>query len=137
MRRLGSLLLTGVLLGVPRALEARTFGLQRSVYIDVSPLAPEPQAFARELEVALLDGAYALADDPARATVVIEVHSATTTHRVGRSRAEAVLISVRDGGSTRPLVLHYPADQRMAAARSLLDRLGSGRSLEAGGTAWC
>ena len=137
MTRLGSLLLAGVLLGVPRALEARTFGLQRSVYIDVSPLAPELQAFARELEAVLLDGAYALADDPSRATVVIEVHSATTTRTTARSRDEAVLISVRDRSSTRPLILHYPAEQRTAAARSLLDRLGSGRSLEAGGTAWC
>lgn len=130
MKHLGSLLLAGVLLGVPRALEARTFGLQRSVYIDVSPLAPELQAFARELEAALLGGCYAPADNPSQATVVIEVHSATTTHRVGRSRAEAVLISVRDRGSTRPLVLHYPAEQRTAAARSLLGRLAANRQIE-------
>ena len=131
MKRLGSLLLAGVLLGVPRALEARSFGFQRSVYIDVSPLAPELQAFARELETALLGSCYALADDPSRATVVVEVRSATTTHRPGHSRAEAVLITVQDGGSTRPLVLHYPAERRAAAARSLLGRLGGAGVLAA------
>lgn len=130
MRRIGSLLLAGVLLGVPRALEARTFGLQRSVYINVSPLAPELQAFARELEAALLESCYVLADDPSRATVVIEVHCATATGRAGRRPAEAVLISVRDGAATKPLVLHYSANQRTAAARALLERLVATRPIE-------
>jgi hypothetical protein len=130
MRRLGSLLLAGVLLGVPRALEARTFGLQRIVCIEVSPLAPELQAFARELEAALIENAYVLAGDPSRATVVVEVHAAATMRQVGWSRAEAVLISVREGSSTKPLVLHYPVGQRTAAARSLLDRLAATRPIE-------
>ena len=39
--RLGSVVLAAVLLGVPRALDARAFGVQRSVYLDVAPLAPE------------------------------------------------------------------------------------------------
>jgi hypothetical protein len=131
MKRLGSLLLAGVLLGVPRALEARTFGLQRSVYIDVSPLAPELQAFARDLERALVDNAYTLADDPSRATVVVEVRTATTTGAVAARRpSEAVLVSVREGKALRPLVLHYAPEQRAAAARALLDRLAVARPIE-------
>jgi len=127
MLRLSSILLAGVLLGVPRALEARTFGLQRSVYVDVSPLAPELQAFARELEAALLASAYALVDDPSRATLVVEVHNAATTRRSNPGPDEAVLITVRDGAATKPLVLHYPASRRTAAAQALLARLASPR----------
>jgi hypothetical protein len=129
MLRLGSLLLAGVLQGVPRALDTRIFGAQRSVYLDVSPLAPELEAFARDLERALLDACYGLARDPSRATVVVEVRAATTS-RAGRSSAEAVIVTVRDGSLMQPLVLHYAAERRAAAARALLQRLGPARLRE-------
>ena len=49
MLRLGSILLTALLTGVPRALDARAFGAQRSVYVEVAPNDPELASFAEEL----------------------------------------------------------------------------------------
>ena len=52
MRRLGSVLLAAVLLGVPRALEARSFGAPRSVYVDVALPAPGLAGFAEDSDAA-------------------------------------------------------------------------------------
>jgi hypothetical protein len=123
MLRLGSLLLTGVLLGVPRALEARAFGLPRSVHFEVAPMSPELERFARELQRALLEASFVLASDPREAAVVVDVRSAATFRRPGRDLARGVLLTVRDREGTRPLLLHYPAEDGARAARALLDTL--------------
>lgn len=130
MLRLGSLLLTGVLLGVPRALDTRAFGALRSVYVDVSPQAPELEAFGRELERALAGAAYALVAHPWRATAVVEVRSATTARMTDGRSCEAVVMAVRERDRTQPLTLHYAPEQRATAARALLTWLDSARTSE-------
>jgi hypothetical protein len=122
MLRLGSLVLTGVLLGVPRALEARTFGVQRAVHVEVSPRSPGLDAFARELERALVESSCTVAADRSDATVVVDVRSAASISDVGGA-SESVLLTVRDRAGARPLVLCYPAERAAGAARALLDRL--------------
>jgi hypothetical protein len=130
MLRLGSLVVTGVLLGVPRALESRTFGVQRSVYTEVSAPSPGLQAFAHELERALLESSYARVADPRQATLVVEVRSAAPIPRTGGPPCEGILLTVRDGAGTRPFFLHHPAQRGAAAARALLDRLSPVHALE-------
>ena len=66
--RLGSVLLAAVLLGVPRALEARSFGAPRSVYMDVARPAPDLAGFAEELQRALEAAGCRLAARPDGAT---------------------------------------------------------------------
>lgn len=122
MRRLGSVLLAAVLLGVPRALEARSFGAARSVYVDVALPAPGLASFAEELQRALEAAGCRLAARPDGATTVVEVHALWAQAGPGPG-AEAISFTVRDGRGRRPLVLHYPADRRADAARALLAAL--------------
>lgn len=123
MLRLGSVILAAALLGVPRALGARTFGAPRSVYVDVAPQAPELTDFVRELERAIGDAAYSLAACPSEATMVIEVQNiATAETSDGRSMA-AVTVVLREGTSARPWILHYDPPQRARAASRLVERL--------------
>ncbi len=121
--RLGSLLLASVLLGVPRALEARTFGAHRSFYVEVSREAPGLGPVADALSEALAQSACALARRRSQATTVIDVVSVlTTTDRQGRP-VEAVTLAVREGHRVRRVVLHGHPDDRAASARELVARL--------------
>jgi hypothetical protein len=125
MNPLGSLLLSSVLLGVPRALDARAFGAQRSVYVEVSPQAPELAAFAAALEQALGEGSWRIATHRAAATVVVDVLGVLDAHdRRGRA-LEAVRLAVHDRRGERRLVLQGIPDDRAAMARTLLERLGT------------
>jgi hypothetical protein len=118
-----SVVLAAVLLGVPRALEARWFGAQRPVYVDVAPEAPELTGLAHELERAIDRAACSLASRRSEATLVVElVGVSTTTGRDGR-RMEAATFLLRDGTRRRPVVLHYPPGGRAGAARALVDVL--------------
>jgi hypothetical protein len=121
--RLGSAILASVLLGVPRALDARTFGAQRSVYVEVAPSSPELQAFAAELSRALADAGFSMAARPGGATLVVEVHGLWRSEGNGAPPSEAISCSVRDRRRTRPLVLHYAPGEQPAAARALLRAL--------------
>src|SRR5512132_1423303 len=106
MPRLGSLVLASVLLGVPRALDARTFGAQRSVYLELSRPAPALGAFAEALSVALTDASWCLASQRTEATTVIDVVSVlSTTDRRGRP-VETFTLAVREGRQLRRIVLH-------------------------------
>jgi hypothetical protein len=118
--RLGSAILASVLLGVPRALDARAFGAPRSVYIQVAPDSPELSAFAEELSRALADAGASVATRPGAATLVVDVHGLWRS--VGRSGrvTETIRFTARDAGATRRLVLHYAPEERKAAARALL-----------------
>jgi hypothetical protein len=122
MRRLVSVLLAAVLLGVPRALEARAFGAPRSVYVEFALPAPGLAGFADELLRALEAAGCRLAARPEGATTVVEVHALWAEAGPGTG-AEAISFTVRDGRGRRPLVLHYPADRRADAARALLAAL--------------
>jgi hypothetical protein len=118
--RLGSAILASVLLGVPRALDARAFGAQRSVYIEVAPDSPELAAFAEELLRALADAGLSTAERPAGATLVVDVHALWRAKGGRGSATEAVSFTARDGRGTRRLVLQYAPEARSAAARALL-----------------
>jgi len=118
--RLGSAILASVLLGVPRALDARAFGAPRSVYIEVAPDSPELTAFAAELSRALGDAGFSTATHPGGETLVVEVHALWRAEDGSGSTREAITFTARDRGGTRRLVLHYAPEARSAAARALL-----------------
>lgn len=123
MLRLGSAILASVLLGVPRALDARAFGAARSVYIQVAPGSPELAAFAGALTRALVDAGLSLAAGPAGATLVVDVHGLWRSAGGSGPASEAVSFTARDRRGTRLLVLHYAPEERGAAARALLRSL--------------
>ena len=120
MLRLGSAILASVLLGVPRALDARAFGAPRSVYIEVTPDSPELTAFAAELSRALGDAGFSTAPRPGGETLVVEVHALWRAEDGSGSTREVVTFTARSGRGTRRLVLHYAPEARSAAARALL-----------------
>jgi hypothetical protein len=121
--RLGSAILASVLLGVPRALDARAFGAARSFYVQVAPGSPELAAFAGELTRALVDAGLEAATRPAGATVVVDVHGLWRSSGGKGPAGEAVSFTARDRRGTRLLVLHYAPEARAAAARALLRSL--------------
>jgi hypothetical protein len=121
--RLGSAILASVLLGVPRALDSRTFGARRPVYIEVVPQSPGLTAFADELSRALADMGFSMAARPCGATLVVEVHALWRSSGADGLESETISFSVRDRHGRRPLVLHYAPEQRPAAARALLRSL--------------
>lgn len=123
MLRLGPAILASVLLGVPRALDARAFGAHRSVYIEVAPSSPELTAFAAGLSRAFADTGFAMAARPGGATLVVEVHALWRAEGTGGLASEAISLSVRDRQGTRPFILHYAREERSAAARALLRSL--------------
>ena len=125
MRHLGSVVLAAVLLGVPRGLDTRAFGAQRSVYVDVAPQSPELTAFVAELERAIGDAACSLASQPTATTTVIEVHNVARAETSPGRPMEAVTLVVREGAAFRPLVLHYTPPGRARAASRLLETLGA------------
>jgi hypothetical protein len=121
--RLGSAILASVLLGVPRALDARAFGAQRSVYVEVAPSSPELTAFTAELSRALAGAGFSMAVRPGGATLVVEVHGLWRSEGIGGTASEAIGVSVHDLQGTRPFVLDYAPEERPAAARALLRSL--------------
>ena len=123
MGHLASVVLAALLLGVPRALDARAFGSQRSVYVEVASLAPELTDLTEELKRAIGEAAYSLASRPSEATLVVELVGVSTTRSADGGRMEAASFAVRDAAKRRPVVLCYPPDQRARAARALLEAL--------------
>lgn len=110
-----------MLLGVPRALDARAFGRARSVYVEVADPSPELAGFAEELSRALERAGRRLAPSRRGAATVVEVHALWPAG--AGSGGPALSFTVRQGRRARPLVLHYPADRRTDAARALLAAL--------------
>jgi hypothetical protein len=123
MHRLGSLLLAGVLLGVPRALETRAFGARRSVYLEVSPQAPELTAFASALERVLGAGSWRFVSERADATLVIDVLNVAGGRDARGQRMEAICLRVRDQRGPRRVVLHGRPEDRDGMAQHLLEGL--------------
>jgi hypothetical protein len=121
--RLGSVVLTAVLLGVPRALDARAFGSARSVYVEVADPWPELTGFADELSRALERAGCRVATGPTGATTVVEVHALWRCADLGPGPSEAISFTVRDARGRRPLVLDYAAGREADAARALLAAL--------------
>jgi hypothetical protein len=123
VRYVGSVILAAVLSGVPRALDARVFGSQRSVYVEVASPAPELTDLTAELKRAIGNAAYSLASQPSEATLVVELLGVATSRGANGRAMEAASFVVRDGERHRPIVLHYPPGQRAGAARALLESL--------------
>ena len=127
MLRLGSAILTAVLLGVPRALDARAFGAAPSVYVEVADPSPGLAGFAAALSRALAEAGCRVASRPTGATVVVEVHALwkciDSRSDCREDRSEAIGFTVRDACGRRPLVLHYPEGRQAEAARALLRAL--------------
>jgi hypothetical protein len=131
--RLGSMVLTAVLLGVPRALDTRAFGAARSVYVEVADPSPGLAGFADALARALERSGGRLATSPTGATAVVEVHALWRCVDSGPGPSEAVCFTVRDARGRRPLVLHYAAGREAEAARALLRALERPARLESAG----
>jgi hypothetical protein len=126
--RLGSAILASVLLGVPRALDARAFGATRSAYVQVAPGSPELEAFAAEFARALGDAGFAAAAGPRGTTLVVEIHGIwRSAGESGPGSSDAVSFTVHDRRGTRLLVLHFQENARSTAARALLRSLGEPR----------
>jgi hypothetical protein len=123
---IGSVVLAAVLLGVPRALEARAFGTQGSVYVEVAPLGPELTELTAELKRAIGGSAFPLAARRSEATTVIELLRVGTARGADGRLMEAASFVIRDDAGARPLVLHYGPGQRPGAARALLERISRG-----------
>jgi hypothetical protein len=121
--RLGPVVLAAVLLGVPRALDARAFGAQRSVYVELASVSSDLRDFTTELERAIGETAYSLAPRPSEATVVVEVLNVVRSTDADSREMEAAAFAVREGRRVRRLVLHYAPGQRAQAARLLLEKL--------------
>jgi hypothetical protein len=122
--------LTAVLLGVPRALDARAFGATRSVYVEVADPSPGLAGFAEELSRALERSGCRVATSPTGATTVVEVHALWRCADSGPDPSEAISFTVRDARGWRPLVLHYQAGREVEAARALLEALEGPPDLE-------
>jgi len=128
VHRLGSVLLTAVLLGVPRALNARAFGaVPRWVFVQVSPLDPLLADFTVELERAIEAASCRLAGDARDAPVVVEIHSVWTARAARGPRTEAVSVTVRRRHEAVPLVVQYPPGRRSDAAHALIQALPRGK----------
>jgi hypothetical protein len=119
--RLGSVLLAAVLLGVPRALDARAFGSTPAFYVEVSAPSPGLRDFADALSRAIEEAGGRLSRGPRTATVVVEVHGLWRGPRLGRS--ESIAFTVRDARGQRPLLLDYKVGHAKEAAAALLRAL--------------
>jgi hypothetical protein len=116
--RLGPALLTALLSGVPRPLAPRPSG-EPSPFVEVVRSDPDLEAFGEALAAAVERCGIHLARQPLGATAVIRVHGVTRCPATGR---EIVSLSLGDAGD-RPLMLHYAAEHRVAAAATLLRTL--------------
>ena len=123
MPRLGSLVLAGILLGVPRALDTRAFGAPQTLYVETSQQSPELTAFAAALVRAIGASPWQPAAQRADATVVIDVLSVASAEDALHRRMEAISLVVRDRRGPRRLVLHGSPENREASALLLLGRL--------------
>jgi hypothetical protein len=119
------MILSAVLLGVPRALGTPAFGDRRSVYIDVAALPPELTDFTAELERAIGNAALTLATGRSGATTVIEVQTVARASTPAGRAMEAVTLVVREAGTVRRVVLHYAPQGRAQAAARLLETLAA------------
>jgi hypothetical protein len=124
VRGLVSLVLASILLGVPRALDARAFGARRPGYVELSPRSPGLQAFGEALSRALAGRpAWSLSRSRREAATVVDVLALASGLDARGRRVEAVALRVSERGGTRRVLLHAAPGQREAAARELVARL--------------
>jgi len=117
MLRLGTIVLSSVLLGLPRALGARVPGGDRSGYVEVAAPDLDPRELAGLLDALLFSEALAVARQPGHDTLVVELLGLA---RIGSDPAQgALLATVGEGAQARPLVVERPGQRRSPAPRRL------------------
>ncbi len=129
MLRLALLLLTALLLGLPRALRGAT-PHSASVYVEVAPGDPTLTAFGAAVEAELEREHFTPAPRPTSETLIVEIHSAARLEARGQASREAVRVTVRERGRTRRLVLDFDEANLQAAARTLIASLPASHGRE-------
>lgn len=120
MLRLGTIVLSSVLMGLPRALGERVPRGGRSGYVEVAAPDLDPRQLAELLDALLSGEALAVPRQPAHATLVVEVIGFA---RIGSDPAHgALLATLGEGAQGRPLVVERPARRRSPAARPVPGR---------------
>jgi hypothetical protein len=122
MARLGALMLTSVLLGLPRLFRAEsTVPRRRSRYVEPATCDAALLDFVAQLGPAIDAHCHSLADAGDAGTTVVEVHRLSSQRACAdRPAVEAISVSVEAGGAVQRLVLHGPAGRRAGAARTLV-----------------
>ena len=123
MARLGALMLSSVLLGLPRVFRIVTSAaLRRSRYVERAPSDAALLEFMEALQPAIDEHCHSLASGgPGERAAVVEVHGLVSqSASPGRLSAEAVSVSVAAGDGVQRLVLHGPTGHRAGAARTLV-----------------
>jgi hypothetical protein len=124
MLQIGSALLTAVLLGVPRALETRTFGAaSRPVFVEVSRLDARLADFTAALEREIVAACHRLVGNVRAAPAVVEIHNVWAARKARAPQTEAACVTVRRGYDATPMVVQYVSGCRQAAARTLIQAL--------------
>jgi hypothetical protein len=122
MLRLGLLLLTALLLGLPRALRG-TSPHPASVYVAVEPGDATLTAFGAAVEAELEREHFTPASRPTRETLIVEIHSGARLVATEGASREAVRVTVRERGRTQRLVLDFDEANMQVAARTLIASL--------------
>jgi hypothetical protein len=130
--RFGALMLTSVLLGLPRVFRAgATVARRRLRYVEPAPCDAALLDFVAELEPAIDDHCRSLAEPGAGGAVVVEVHRLLSRRaQAGQPPMEAISVSVETDGCVQPVILHGPPGRRAAAARTLVRWLAGGTRAE-------
>lgn len=113
--RLGTIVLSSALLGLPRALGDRVPRVDRSGYVEVAAPDLDPRELAELIDALLSSEALAVARQPAHVTLIVEVLAFA---RAGSDPDQgALLAQLGEGAQGRPLVVERPARRRPPAAR--------------------
>jgi hypothetical protein len=125
MAHVGAWILSACLSSLPRVFQRLVLGVRtRLPYVELAPGDPALLAFTNELSKAIDHESRALARQGLEDPQIVEVHRLVRLHAGnGSAIEEAVSVSVRGDGRLRPLILHYPPEQRADAARALIRRL--------------
>ncbi len=125
MIRLGSLILTAVLLGLPRLFPGSAASLRRrSPHVEPAPCDPALLDFIAELRPLIDSHCRALADPDPGNPVVVEIHRLVPrTGKDGTRVAEAISVSVQADGRFQPMIFECRPGRRSPAARALVAML--------------
>jgi hypothetical protein len=126
--RLGALMLTSVLLGLPCVFRAGwAVERQRSRYVEQAPCDAGLLDFIAALERLIDVHCRSLAGVGAGGATVVEVHRLMSqSAQAELPPAEAISVSVEKGGCVERLVLHAPPGHHAGAARALAQWLTHG-----------
>ncbi|MBN2370518.1 MAG: hypothetical protein JXO72_08520 [Vicinamibacteria bacterium] len=127
MARLGALILSATLSGIPRLFQRAVLSLRtRLPYVAVTSGDPALHDFTMELAKAIDRHIHALAEQRWDDTLIVEVHRLSQVEALdGTSPSEAVSVTLRAHDRIRPLILHYPSNMRHNAIEALMRRLSA------------